>query len=353
MDKSKYHTHIGLFPDSFIEVINKPINNTTIELIEYSPTHYECSFVNTIQETSHIHKTPIMSWVNIIGLHLIEQFQHIYSIYKVHPIILENIIKSNQRPHIEDHNDYIYLNLNMIYNKTNDINNFISEQISIIIGNNYLLSFQEIEGDVFSNIRNKLNIPNGRVRNNNSDYLCYCLLEEIINNYSNILESIRERIELSQDYLIKQPHKILIEDLFNLKKDLLFLRKTIFPVYEIINNLIKYDNDLIKEDTKIYLRDLLVYSRNLNENIDNLNDNLMGLFDFYLTNKSNQLNEIMKVLTMFSVPFMPLSFLAGLYGMNFDYLPELKYHYSYPILVGSMIIIFLSLIIFFKRKKWF
>lgn len=340
----------GLFLDSNIKIADKPIVDTTIELIEYNKDQLITTTVKDIEDTKHSLVTSSISWVNIIGLHIIEQFHKIYAIYKVHPIILENIIKSNQRPRVEDYNDYLYITMKMLYREDNK---YTSEQISFIIGKTYLLSFQELPKDVFGDIRTRLTMANGRLRNNNVNYLGYCLIEAIINNYESIIEDLRDRLNYAQDNLILQSNKVTIEDLFYLKNDLMYLRKVITPVCEIVHNLIKSENKLIDKDTKIYFRDLLVIVKNTIDNLDVLQDSLMGLFDFYLTNKSNQLNEIMKILTMFSVPFMPLSFLAGLYGMNFDYLPELRYHYSYPILIGIMLIIFISLIVFFKRKKWF
>lgn len=340
----------GLFLDSNIKIVDKPIINTTIDLIEYNKEQVIATSVKDIEDTKHSLTTSSISWINIIGLHIIEQFQKIYSIYKVHPIILENIIKSNQRPRVEDHTDYLYITMKMLYNEDNK---YTSEQISFILGDTYLLSFQELPKDVFSDIRVRLTIDDGRLRNSNTNYLCYCLIEALINNYEDIIEDLRDKINYVQDNLILQSKKVTIEDLFFLKNDLMYLRKVITPVCEIVHNLIKSENKLIDKNTKIYFRDLLVIVKNTIDNLDVLQDSLMGLFDFYLTNKSNQLNEIMKILTMFSVPFMPLSFLAGLYGMNFDYLPELRYHYSYPILIGIMLIIFISLIVFFKRKKWF
>jgi magnesium transporter len=252
---------------------------------------------------------------------------------------------------MEYHEDYIFLTLFMIY-PDKDNNKFTLEHISLIFGKDFIISFQELEGDVFDSIRNKLKILNGRIRKNNSDYLCYCMIEEILNNYVKIIEELREKMECAQDYLITQSKKVIIEDLFFLKNDLTTLRKTINPLQEVIVNILKLESNLISPETNFYFKDLLVNIKSIIDQLDNLNDTLMGLFDLHLTNKSNELNEVMKVLTMFSVPFMPLSFLAGLYGMNFDYLPELRYHYSYPILIGVMISIFIGAFIFFKKKKW-
>lgn len=342
----------GLFPDSFIKIVENDSNITSIDLIDYTESVIIAKRITDIEESRHYLLKPSITWLNIIGLKAAEQFHKIYEIYKVHPLVLENIIKANQRPQISFHEDYTYITLYMLYlnDETKKIN---VEQISLIFGKDYLLSFQELEGDVFNEVRNILKIPNGRLRKHNSDYLCYYLIDGIINNYNKILDDMMDKIEYTQDYLINQSKQVSKEDLFFLKNNLAFIRKHINPLQDIIHSLLKMDKNLIEEETIIYFKDTMINVKSIIDRLDNLNDILMGLFDLHLTNKSNELNEIMKVLTMFSVPFMPLSFLAGLYGMNFEYLPELKIWYSYPILVCVMATIFISLIVFFKRKKWF
>ena len=306
----------GLFLDSNIKVIDKPITTTSIDLIEYNKEVLIANTVKDIEETKHSLTSSSTSWINIIGLHVIDQFHKIYDIYKVHPIILENIIKSNQRPRMEDHDNYIFITMKMIYHEDNK---YTSEQISFILGDSYLLSFQELPQDVFTDIRTRLTIDEGRLRTSDASYLCYSLIEAIISNYEDILEDFRDKLNYAQDHLILQSKKVTIEDLFFLKNDLTYLRKVILPTCEIIHNIIKSDNSLLDSNTKIYFKDILVIVKNIIDTLDALQDTLMGLFDFHLTNKSNELNEVKKILTMFSVPFMPLSFLAGLYRMNFDY----------------------------------
>jgi magnesium transporter len=233
-----------------------------------------------------------------------------------------------------------------------------SEQVSIIFGKNFVLTFQEIEADVFDQIRNRLKNNKGRIRKDGADYLAYSLVDAIVDNYFKVLDGINEEIEIIEDEVVTNPIPATLQKIHNLKRELIFLRKSVWPLREIIGILARDDSPLIKKTTKIYLRDLYDHTIQVIDTVETYRDIISGMLDVYLSSLSNRMNEVMKVLTIFAVIFIPLTFIAGIYGMNFNpekspfNMPELNWYFGYPLALGLMIIIGLVMLISFKRKKW-
>ncbi len=238
----------------------------------------------------------------------------------------------------------------MLYYKNGNLEN---EHISLIIGKNYVLSFQESDGDVFDPVRERIEHSKGRIRSRSADYLMFALLDSIIDNYFLVIDDMSDRIEaLEESLFTSRPGDDITYEIQDLKRNILRIRRAVFPLREVISRLDKLDGDIIEEKTSNYIRDLYDHIIQISENIDIYREMIWGLMDMYMTTISNRMNEVMKVLTIMASIFIPLTFIAGIYGMNFEYMPELQWKYSYFVLWGIMIIVFLLMLYYFKRKKW-
>jgi len=269
----------------------------------------------------------------------------------LHPLVLEDIISTNQRPKYEEYKDYIFIILKVVI-WDESIDEFKSDQISIILGSNYIISIEEKKTDLFDPIIERIKIPKGRVRSMGSDYLAYTLLDIIIDHYFLDQELIGEYIEEIEDKLINNPGKGLLQSIYQLKRSVIELKKSIWPLRDVINKFQRESSNIVNDYLEVYLRDLYDHVYRINESIQNYRDITSGMLDSYLSSVSNKMNDIMKVLTIISTIFIPLSFLAGFYGMNFRYMPELASPIAYPILIIIMISIVLLMLLFFRKKSW-
>jgi magnesium transporter len=266
--------------------------------------------------------------------------------------VMEDIMNTEQRPKIEDFDDYIFVVLKMLY-YDNDEEEIKAEQISIIVRSNFVLSFQEREGDIFNPLRDRIRNAKGRVRKMGPDYLAYCLLDAIVDNYFVVLEKLGEQIEGMEEELVTNPTPVTLQRIHNLKREMIFLRKSVWPLREVVSRLERGESPLIKESTGIYLRDVYDHTIQVIDTIETYRDMLSGMLDIYLSSISNRMNQVMKVLTIIATIFIPLTFVAGIYGMNFEYMPELKWHWFYPkafwlVMIGIAGV----MLVYFRRKRW-
>ena len=357
--KKKYHkrsTKTGLAPGSLIHIGEKKSEKLKIKLIRYNIEKHE--ELNIISPEEIKIDQSFTNWINIDGLkpEILEKFGNIFDI---HPLILEDILNTYQRPKMDDLEKYIFIVMKMLtYNdNTEEIE---EEQISIILLDNFLLMFQEEnkEGDVFEPLRERLRSDKGKIRKRGADYLVYAVLDSIIDNYFIILEKIEEKIDILEEELLKNTTQATLNKLNKIKRQMMFLRRATWPLRDIINKLERKESALITDSTTLYLHDLYDHIIHVIETIENFKDILSQMFDLYLSGMSNKLNEIMKILTIISTIFIPLTFLAGIYGMNFNTekspfnMPELNWYYGYPLLLLIMAVISSFMIIYFKRKKW-
>jgi len=293
-----------------------------------------------------------VTWVNIDGLHDIEIMEKIGKHFGLHPLVLEDILNTEQRPKIEDFDDYIFVVLKMLYYDENE-GEIRAEQISIILGSNFVLSFQERVGDIFNPLRDRIRNAKGRVRKMGPDYLAYSLLDAIVDNYFVVLEKLGEQIEGMEEELVTNPTPETLQRIHNLKREMIFLRKSVWPLREVVSRLERGESPLIKEATGIYLRDVYDHTIQVIDTIETYRDMLSGMLDIYLSSISNRMNQVMKVLTIIATIFIPLTFVAGIYGMNFEYMPELKWHWFYPkafwlVMLGVAAL----MLVYFRRKRW-
>ncbi len=294
---------------------------------------------------------PGVNWINIDGLHQIEVLEKLGECYGFHPLVLEDILNTDQRPKMEDSGDYLYIVLRMLnYNdKSSEIE---TEQVSLILGPNFVFSFQEKEEDVFDPVRERIRNNKGRIRKMGADYLAYALLDSIVDNYFTIMEKLGETIEFLEEELVTQPVPETLQTIHQLKRELIFLRKAVWPLREVISGLERGELVLIKETTRVYLRDVYDHTIQVIDTIETFRDMISGMLDIYLSSVSNRLNSVMKVLTIIATIFMPLTFIAGIYGMNFKFMPELEWRWGYPMVWVLVIFISVFMLIYFKKKRW-
>jgi magnesium transporter len=342
---------IGLPPGSAVYIGEKKADGVKISVTDYDEATFQEKEVTTIQECFPFKDTPTVTWINIDGIHRPEIIETIGKHFNIHPLIIEDIVHTGQRPKMEDLEGYLFVVLKMLsYNDTT--NEIEAEQVSIILGPNFVISFQEREGDVFNPLRERLRNGKGRIRKKGPDYLAYCLMDAIIDNYFTILEKIGERIEDAQEALITNPIPGTLHEIQKLKREMIFLRKSVWPVREVISALERGESSLISESTGIYFRDVYDHTIQVIDTVETLRDILSGMLDIYLSSISNKMNEVMKVLTIIATVFIPLTFIAGVYGMNFKYMPELEWRWGYFGVWLVMVVIVGGLVVYFRKKKW-
>jgi magnesium transporter len=289
--------------------------------------------------------------LNFSGLADVEQIKKIGDIFGLHPLVMEDILHMGQRPKLELYDKYVYLVVKMIYLGDNG-KEVAYEQLSIVMGKNYVLTFQEKEGDVFNNIRERIKGNKGRLRKSGADYLVYSLLDSVVDNYFPALEKIGDLVEEIEERLSDDPEQDVLSDIYRLKREVLFLRKSIWPIREVVAAMMRQDLEFVSPNTNTYLRDVYDHSIQVMDVVETYTDMLSELTDVYMSTVSNRMNEVMKTLTIIATIFIPLTFIVGLYGMNFKYMPELTNELAYPIVLLIMATISGMMLIYFRRKGW-
>lgn len=341
----------GLPPGSLVHIGERKVQTPKISIIDYDATKFQEEEIQAVEECFIFKDKPTVTWINIDGLHQTEILEKLGDCYGFHPLVLEDILNTDQRPKMEDYGDYVYIVLRSLeYNHQKE--EIESDQISIIMGQNFVFSFQEKEGDTFDPIRERIRSGKGRIRKMGADYLTYSLLDSIVDNYFILLEKLGEKIEFLEEQLVTSPTPETLQTIHNLKRELLFLRKAVWPLREVVGSLERGESSLIQASTRIYLRDLYDHTIQVIDNVETFRDMISGILDIYLSSVSNRLNSVMKVLTIIATIFMPLTFLAGIYGMNFKYMPELEWRWGYPFICFVMMGIGIFMLVYFKKKKW-
>jgi len=288
-------------------------------------------------------------WIDIDGVHNREVISQVGSYFNLHPLVLEDIWNTRQRPKLEEQEKATVIILNSIFLKNTEVN---TGQISLIISDDIVISFQEKGISSLDPIRERIRMMKGKIRSFGSDYLAYTLIDAIVDKYLEVLEELGNIIEKLEDKLIEDPEQEDLEMIQELKKEMIFLRKIVWPLIQIDNMLIRTKSDYIKDSTEIYLRDVYDHLTQVIDEIEVLRDMLSSMLDIYMTGSTNKMNEVMNVLTIVATIFIPLTFIAGIYGMNFSYMPELEMKMGYPIVLSVMLTIAVFMLIFFKWKDW-
>jgi magnesium transporter len=318
----------GLPPGTLVHIGEKKTADVMISIIDYDEHQFEKSQVKTVEECLPFKEKPTVTWFDVNGIHEVEIIEKIGKAFNLHPLLLEDILNTEQRPKVEDFDDYLFLVLKMIF--YDEVKNEIhTEQVSLVLGSNFVLSFQEAEGDVFNPVRERIKDGKGRIRKMNSAYLAYSLIDAIVDNYFVTLEKLGEDVEELQEELLTQPGPETLDMIHTLKREMIYLRKSVWPLREAISSLHRGESPLITENVAVYLRDVYDHTIQIIDAIETFRDMLSGMLDIYLSSLSNKMNEVMKVLTIIATIFIPLTFIAGIYGMNFKYMPELEWRWGY------------------------
>jgi len=348
---SKASGKTGLAPGTVVYVGKKAGKDLFIDVFDYNMDYLDEKKLKNIEEVISFENKDTITWINVNGLNHVKEIEKLGKDFQLHPLILEDIANTQQRPKLEEHDKYIFVVLKMLYFDKDQ--NLKFESISFVQGSSYVLSFQEADGDVFNAVRDRLRNSKGRVRSNGADYLLYVLMDAIVDNYFNLMEIMGEKIEeLEENLFSEKPNKDLIHEIHGLKREILRIRRAVYPLREVVNHIDKVDPSLISEKTQLYLRDLYDHVIQVSESIDIQRELIWSLMDMHMTTISNRMNEVMKVLTIMATIFIPLTFIAGIYGMNFENIPELKFEYGYFVLWGVMVVVFLAMLYYFKRKEW-
>ncbi len=342
---------VGLSPGSLIHVGKQKIEKPVISLVDYDQKSLDTKTNITVGEATAHKETDTVSWINLSGIHDISLIERFGQRFGIHNLALEDILNTQHRPKVEEMDGYSLIILKMLFfdDETQSID---AEQISLILGPRYVLTFQEKEGDVFNGVRERLQRSNGRIRQRGSDYLAYALIDSIVDSYFHILEKVGDNLAQLEEDLLNNPEQSTLGRVHHYKRQLMLLRKSVWPLREVISELNKEESPLIREDTRVFLRDLYDHTIQVLDTVEIFRDTVSGLQDLYMSAVSNRMNEIMKVLTIMASIFIPLTFIAGIYGMNFEYIPELKWRWGYFAIWGVMISCIIGMLVYFKRKRW-
>jgi magnesium transporter len=341
----------GLSPGTLVHVGEKRVDKVKITVIDYDAENVYEKEAGTVEECFRFRETSTVTWINIDGIHDASVIETLGTHFGLHPLVLEDIMNTSQRPKFEDLGESIYIVLKMI-EIVPDCDDVSIEQMSVIFGRNFVLSFQERPGDTFDPVRERIRKGKGRIRKMGPDYLAYALLDSIVDDYFVVLEKLGEQVEDLEDELVSNPRKETLNRIHRLKRQMIFLRKSVWPLREVISRMERAESPLVLKATGIFLRDVYDHTIQVIDNIETFREMLSGMLDMYLSSVSNRMNEVMKFLTIIGTIFIPLTFLAGVYGMNFKFMPELEWRHGYFVLWGLMIAVGLSLLAYFRKKKW-
>jgi len=341
----------GLPPGTLVYTGGPSAEPVRITLIDYDEQHVQEKQLASIEECFPFLAAPTVTWVNIDGLHDVSVIEKLGKAFELHPLLLEDILSTAQRPKFEDYDESLFLVLKMLRFRE-DHAVIETEQVSLIVGPNFVLSFQERVGDVFDPIRDRIRNAKGRIRKLGADYLAYSLVDAIVDSYFLILERLGERIEQLEEELVGNPSQRTLQQIHALKREMITLRRSIWPLRELVSGLQRSESPWIAESTRIYLRDVYDHTIQIIDTIESFRDMVSGMLDIYLSSISNRMNAVMKVLTIIATLFIPLTFIAGVYGMNFEHMPELEWRYGYAVVWAVMICVAAIMLVYFRRRKW-
>ena len=341
----------GLPPGTLIHVGKRKTEEVRITVIDYTETDFTELECGSIEECLPYRDKKSVSWINIDGLHDTDTISKIGEMFDLHPLLLEDVLNTYHRPKVEEFDDYIFLTLKMLGINPNS-NNIVSEQVSFVLGNNWVISFQEQQGDIFDGLRQRIKEGKGVIRQKGVDYLLYRLVDTIVDNYFYITEHIGEITEELEEQVMIRSEEEVLRRIQRTKKQLINFRKSVLPLREAVGYLNNDNTPLIKKTTSRFMRDVYEHIIQVSDSIDTHRDMVGSIMDLYLSGLSNKMNQVMQVLTIIATIFIPLTFIAGIYGMNFDYMPELHWKYGYFGVWGIMGAVLLIMIVYFRKKKW-
>ena len=358
------HKKVGLPPGEVVFTGRQKTAPVTLSVINYAQEFLQETPEASLDTALSHRDVNGPSWINVTGVHDVNIVQKIGQHFGLHPLVQEDVAHTGQRPKLEVYDDHIYVVLNMLTladddspaaardSTDADLPRLRTEQVSLIVGDEWLLSFQEDPGDVFNPVRERIRGGRGRIRKRGADYLAYALVDVIIDHYFVVLEHLGNRIETLEDEVLADPTQDTQEKINAVRRDLVTIRRLTWPVREILSQIDRLDSPIWDDETRPFVRDAYDHAVQVLDLVESLRDVVGGLTDLFMTSLSHRMNEIMKVLTIIGTIFIPLTFVAGIYGMNFDYMPELRVWWMYPVVWALMIATAGSLLVFFRKKDW-
>jgi magnesium transporter len=340
----------GLPPGTLVHVGRKPAAAGRLSLITYCADNLEEHPLRSCEDILRHQDSGATLWVHCEGLDIADFIAELGHHFAVHPLVLEDILNTHQRPKFEEYDDFLFIVLKTI--STDQTLTVHHEQISILLFDNMVFTFRERQDNLFDGLRQRLVNAKGRIRSLGADYLAYALMDTVVDHYFTLTDTLEEAIETAEDKLLARPTPETFTTIQQLKRELVFIRKDITPLREVLTTLQHCDTPLIREKTLFYFRDVFDHTLRVIDILDSYRDLINGMLEIYLSSLSNRINEVMKVLTVFATIFIPLTFLVGIYGMNFEYMPELQWKWAYPALWGFFFLIPVVLLATFKKKKW-
>lgn len=350
----------GQKPGTAIYTGVQRLDDVIMTVHDFDEHHYDKIPINKIETSEPFLQSESKTWIQIQGLHDVEKLRNVWDYFELHPLIQEDIVNMSQRPKIEHYTDSVFIVMRMITHKVNgqESKDLETEQVSIVLGKNYVLSFQESDTPVFDPIIKRLELENTRLRKLNADYLAYALTDTVVDHYYHALDLIGETLEELEELVISDPEEKYLQKIHAMRRDLIYFRKSVWSLRDGLNSLIRDESPLISEEVKVFIRDVYDHLVQVIDSIETSREMIFGLYDMYMSGLSNRMNEVMKVLTIIATIFIPLTFVAGIYGMNFNpeasplNMPELNWYYGYPAFWGVMAVMSILMVIFFRRKGW-
>lgn len=341
----------GAAPGTLVPHGPPKVERVRLRFFDYDEERWEENEKATVEECFVLKDLPTVSWINVDGLHDMELIRKMGEFFDLHLLVQEDITTPGQRPKVEEYDRYVYIVLPML-SWEEESGQVVEEQLSLVLGHNYVLTFQERYGDIFAGVRERIRTDGSRLRGRGPDYLAYALMDATVDHYYTVLETVGEHTERLEEKVLLDPDERTMKELHHLKRELMVVRRAIWPLREMLGSLHRIENPLFTERTRVFMRDIYDNAVQVIEAVESLRDVVSGLVDLYLSTVGYRTNEVMKVLTIMASIFIPLTFLAGIYGMNFQHMPELAWPWAYPTLLGFMVLMGVGMLVYFRRKGW-
>lgn len=341
----------GLPPGSLVHVGEVMEPDTKVFLIDYNHDHIEEQQGYSMDQILRYKDSDTITWLVIEGLTSVDIVENIGTVFNIHPLVLEDILNTHQRPKLEEYDDYLYIVLKSLLSE-NEHFSVSYEQVSLLVLDNFVITFKEKKDDLLHPVIQRIKSSRGRFRALGTDYLTYAILDTIVDKSFELIDTLDASVNVLEDDVFSSPTQETLNKIQNFKREIIHIRRNISPIRELLSGLIRSESELIHEHTQVYFRDVFDHAIRVLESVESYREILSGLLEIYISSISNKMNEVMKVLTVFASIFIPLTFLAGIYGMNFEYMPELKWKWAYPTLWIAFITIPAVLLVYFRKKKW-
>lgn len=342
---------VGLSPGSLVYIGPKRDSKPKITIFNYTSEGYSEKTVETIEECLPYKDEKSVTWINIDGVHDMELIDKIGNLFELHPLLLEDVVNTTQRPKMDEFDDHLFAVLRMLTYDEKE-NCIMSEQVSIVLSKKFVLSFQEDEGDLYDPIRARIRDNKSKIRDFGTDYLVYRIMDVTVDHYYTLIEKLGDKIEHLEDKVLRQPPRTILQEIQDVKKDLLLLRRSVYPLREVLAAMTRDDNKMIVKKTQKFIRDVHDHTVHVIEALEMFRETVNGLKDAYHSHLNIEMNKTIQTLTIITTIFIPLSFIAGVYGMNFEYMPELTSKYGYPATLAVMVVLAVGMLFYFRRRKW-